>query len=124
MNIQQLRAQIAALQDATMDENMNFLSTYDEGRFDALSAVDALLYSLQEEPVSEDLDKAAEKYAHEAYSHPVDRNVGKADFIAGANWADEHPRKGLVDIDKVCEFLRTTTFPYKLIEKLRKAMEG
>ena len=52
MYIQQLRAQIAALQDSTMDENKNFRSTYDEGKFDALTAVDALLDSLQEEPVS------------------------------------------------------------------------
>ncbi len=52
MNIQQLRAKIAALQDATMDEDKNFLTAYDEGKFDALSAVDALLDSLQEEPES------------------------------------------------------------------------
>ncbi len=52
MNIQQLRAQIAALQDATMDENKNFRSAYDEGKFDALSAVDTLLDSIQEEPAS------------------------------------------------------------------------
>lgn len=52
MNIQQLRAQIAALQDATMDENKNFRTAYDEGKFDALSAVDTLLDSLQEEPVA------------------------------------------------------------------------
>lgn len=51
MNIEQLRAQIAALQDATMDENRNFLSGYHEGKFDALSAVDALLDSTQDEPV-------------------------------------------------------------------------
>lgn len=50
MNIQQIRAQIAALQDATMDENKNFRTAYDEGKFDALTAVDALLDSLQEEP--------------------------------------------------------------------------
>ena len=24
-------------------------------------------------------------------------------FQQGAEWADEHPRKGLVDIEKVCE---------------------
>lgn len=36
-----------------MDENKNFRSAYDEGKFDALSAVDVLLDSLQEEPVSE-----------------------------------------------------------------------
>ncbi len=53
MNIQQLRTQIAALQDATMDENKNFRSAYDEGKFDALSAVDALLDSLQEETVKD-----------------------------------------------------------------------
>ena len=41
---------------------------------------------VQEEPVSEDLKEAAKKYAQEAYSHPIDRNVGKADFIAGAKW--------------------------------------
>ena len=54
MKIQQLRAQIAALQDATMDGNKNFRSAYDEGKFDALTVVDTLLDSLQEEPVSED----------------------------------------------------------------------
>jgi len=26
-------------------------------------------------------------------------------FVAGAKWADRNPRKGLVDIDKVCEWL-------------------
>ena len=52
MNIQQIRAQIAALQDATMDENKNFRTAYDEGKFDALSAVDALLDSMQEEPAN------------------------------------------------------------------------
>lgn len=36
-----------------MDENKNFCSAYDEGKFDALSVVDALLDSMQEEPVSE-----------------------------------------------------------------------
>lgn len=41
-------------------------------------------------------------------------------------WADEHPRKGLVSINRVCEFLRTydkAAFPYRLIEDLRKSME-
>ena len=52
MNKQQLRAQIAALQDATMDENKNFRSAYDEGKFDALTVVDNLLDSLQEELAS------------------------------------------------------------------------
>ena len=30
---------------------------------------------------------------------------GETMFRAGAKWADENPRKGLVDIEKVCNFL-------------------
>lgn len=84
MNIQQLRAQIAALQDATMDENKNFRTAYDEGKFDALSAVDALLDSLQEEPVSNDLEQAAV----EAFKHIVDsdKNNFYEIFKAGTQW--------------------------------------
>lgn len=26
-------------------------------------------------------------------------------FMIGAKWADEHPREGLVDIEKACEWL-------------------
>ena len=70
MNIQQLRAQIAVLQDATMDKNRNFRSDYDEGRFDALTAVDALLDSLQEEPVSEDLESEIQRYYVDWDEHP------------------------------------------------------
>lgn len=28
-------------------------------------------------------------------------------FKNGARWSDAHPRKGLVDFEKVCEFIRT-----------------
>lgn len=31
------------------------------------------------------IEEMAEKYVNDAYSHPVDMNVGKADFILGAN---------------------------------------
>lgn len=101
MNKQQLRAQIAALQDATMDENKNFRTAYDEGKFDALSAVDALLDSLQEEPESEDLEEAANDYAHDLLHDDVFET-----FIAGAQWQKEHlwkPADGddLPDIDRV-----------------------
>lgn len=149
--MQKLRAQIAALQDATMDENKNFRTAYDEGKFDALTAVDALLDSLQEEPVapkvledmlnaktaaeslgisqeehdrivdeliygkepelvddlsnkekepaSEDLEEAANDYAHDLLHDDVFET-----FIAGAQWQKEHlwkPADGddLPDID-------------------------
>ena len=52
-------------------------------------------------------------------------------FIEGARWADEHPRKGLVDINKVCQWLRYYRWKYEdsregneVMEKdIRKAME-
>lgn len=48
-------------------------------------------------------------------------------FIGGAEWADQHPRKGLVDIEKVCEYLIKNDKGFILTEmsitELRKAME-
>ena len=35
-------------------------------------------------------------------SEPETFEVG---FLEGVKWADEHPRKGLVDIDKACKYL-------------------
>ena len=31
---------------------------------------------------------------------------GYTEFRLGAEWADKHPRKGLVDIEYICEFLK------------------
>jgi hypothetical protein len=50
-------------------------------------------------------------------------------FREGAKWADSHPRKGLVDIDKACEWL-IENYPtndggelYIFIKDFQKAME-
>ena len=51
------------------------------------------------------------------------------DFIKGAEWADSHSRKGLVDIKKVCTFLHGVRLDYyaehndELINDLRIAIE-
>lgn len=62
-------------------------------------------------------------------------------FIYGAKWADEHPKEGLVSIDKVCEWLRENIDAYSYVtikensipeivltadfeHRFRKAMEG
>ena len=37
----------------------------------------------------------------------AERRIG---FIAGSEWSDEHPQKGLIDIDKACEWLDEHTF--------------
>ena len=53
-------------------------------------------------------------------------------FIVGADWADRHPKEGLVSIDKVCEWLNDHIDDYgqaghdrydDLIADLRKEME-
>ncbi len=46
-------------------------------------------------------------------------------FEGGAVWADEHPRKGLVDIDKVCKWLEKGGYfvnNTETIEDFRNAM--
>lgn len=59
----------------------------------------------------------------------TDRMIHKA-YIAGFDYADQHPRKGLVDIEKVIEYMKKNSrFKYLLetdwevLEDLRKAME-
>lgn len=52
--------------------------------------------------------------------------VGSAMFQLGAEWADAHPRKGLVDIEKVCEWLKKGGYfvnNTETMEDFRKAME-
>ena len=45
-------------------------------------------------------------------------------FKRGVEWADENPKKGLVSIDKVCDWLsENTNFSLEDIEEFRKAME-
>ena len=57
-----------------------------------------------------------------------------AAFIAGAKWADEHPKEGLVSIDKVCKWLGNRDVMEKIlhcrtsliddyVKAFRKAME-
>ena len=43
-------------------------------------------------------------------------------ILRGAKWADEHPKEGLVSIDKVCAYLETKIEEY-IIRDLRKTME-
>lgn len=51
-------------------------------------------------------------------------------FIEGAKWADEHPKEGLVSIDKACEYLESAIRPYMgygttsdFVDTFRKVME-
>ena len=75
-----------------------------------------------------------DKNAHEHFAHGCQGSLIDA-YIEGAEWADEHPKEGLVDIERVCEYLSKLTyqeyaggpmirqFDSAEFEKFRKAME-
>jgi hypothetical protein len=50
-------------------------------------------------------EKQIEQQTFVFYETCSDEDIAKSKgFIDGAKWADEHPREGLVDIEKVCEW--------------------
>ena len=53
-------AKIDSLQDATMDENRNFLSSYHAGIFDGLSEVETFIDSLEVKEI--DLEKEIKRF--------------------------------------------------------------
>lgn len=75
--------------------------------------------------------KQAAKNRADQYEHPVDWNNCYHHYIQGVEWADQHPRKGLVDIEKACEWLSDYIKYFNLwedgtqrdVEEFRKAME-
>lgn len=137
MNIQQLRVQIEALQSATMDENKNFRSAYDEGKFDALSVVDALLDSLQEEPVSEDLEEAAHKFVMDNFGNPKEPlyKFDQRCFKEGAKWQAEQfekerlkhcdeltPEQAQIESDFVTQHLKENNCTPTFIDAIKYGM--
>lgn len=93
--VEKIKADIDRLQETTMDENRNFLSSYHEGIFDGLSMIENFIDSLEEEPVSNDLEEAAV----EAFKHIVDsdKNNFLEIFKAGAEWQKEKMMEDTVD---------------------------
>ena len=67
----------------------------------------------RDEKRDEEIVAAAKKFENREYfsdivHSKVSRGVDSAcgvGFLEGAVWSDEHPRKGLVDIEKVKDFL-------------------
>ena len=51
----------------------------------------------------EQIKQAGKEHSYEIVS--VRPNLTKDSFIAGAKWADENPKDGMVSLDKVCEWL-------------------
>ena len=61
----------------------------------------------EEERIKETI-RAADEYIHKRIYEDDCGRTGDTfpAFIEGAEWADQHPRKGLVDIEKACNFLK------------------
>lgn len=126
---EKIKAEIDRLQETTMDENRNFLSSYYQGVFDGLSLIDNFIDSIEEEPVSNDLEEAAKNYEEDAIFYAA-RRISDY-FKAGAQWQKEQM------IKKACDWLRkggsgwylTSEFGedeinfVKLAEDFKKVME-
>ena len=80
----------------TMDEHMAFYSKNAEADYKLLSKIEELIKSLQEEPVSEDLEDASRNYADdEEYGDDIYFAI-KAAFKAGAKWQKEQIEEALL----------------------------
>lgn len=86
----------------------------------------------REEEKQEKARELAIKYCKDVDPHGKEvYNIGCAIACCEmADWADQHPKKGLVDIEKVIEYMKKNSrFKYLLetdwevLEDLRKAME-
>ena len=78
----------------------------------------------------EEIDKQAKIYADIDSIIPAGSELSdKVGFREGAQWADKHPREGLVDIEKACDWLEKNVWPMTgvdysaLTESFYKAME-
>ncbi len=61
--VQKIKEWISKTQDGLMDAQGNFEYPEHEGAYHILCNLDAYIDSLQEEPISEDLEKAAKQYS-------------------------------------------------------------
>ena len=64
----------------------------------------------EEENRKKERSQAAENYGNTKYSDGINSLICAEDFLAGAKWADQHPRKGLWNAEKVIEWLNSVDF--------------
>jgi hypothetical protein len=82
-------------------------------------------------------EKEIKREAKYSANGTIDDELAEMYFIRGAEWADQHPRKGLLDGEKVIEWLdkyadsytyfnvdkQETEFIGQMFEDLKKSME-
>jgi hypothetical protein len=93
--VQKIKEWISKEQDGLMDANGNFDYPEHEGAYNTLCNLDAYIDSMQEEPVSEELEEAAKHYLYsnilydDVYvGNPTDKDCIEM-FEAGAKWQKE-----------------------------------
>lgn len=88
---EKIKVEIERWQEETMDENRNFKSQYDQGIFDGLSLLEYYIDSLEEEPISNDLEEVVNAYiGHAPEVDECSSVYGKRQaFKAGAQWQKE-----------------------------------
>lgn len=82
------------------------LSTSCEAKYrrEMLDDISEFIDSLQENPVSEDLEEASEKYACRFTSSKYGHDKIKATFKDGANWQKKQMMKDAVDADAIFDY--------------------
>ena len=110
--VQKIKEWISKEQDGLMDAQGNFEYPEHEGAYHILCNLDAYIDSLQEEPVSEDLERAANEWNAKASFNPFymilddngnpyevkqDYTTHAESFKAGAKWQKEQLMKDAMD---------------------------
>ena len=97
--VQKIKDWISKEQDGLMDAQGNFENPSDEGAFHILTNLDYYIDSLQEEPVSEDLENAAFDYAEACKYDGGKKLLCVEHFKAGAEWNKKHQTgKDVLDV--------------------------
>ena len=97
--VQKILSEITTRKLCTMDEHMAFYNDKAKEDYRLLSEIEEIIKALQEEPVSEDLEYASEKYACRFSSSKYGHDKVKDAFIAGDKWKEEQLMKDAVDVE-------------------------
>ena len=97
--VQKIKDWISKTQDCLMDAQGNFENPSDEGAFHILTNLDYYIDSLQEEPVSEELEEAATQYGIDNFPSLCNgcKHVPVDAFKAGTKWQKAKDQKWIDD---------------------------
>lgn len=84
--VQKIKDWISKEQDGLMDAKGNFEYPEHEGAYHILCNLDTFIDSLQEEPVSEELEEAADNFVKSYTKGGTKQSWLKEGYMAGAKW--------------------------------------